>query len=314
MFERARLRMPSLLLLLPRELLLVILRHLSLARLRMLKAVSRGVANACRATLRDEDWQYKPINTMAIDAELQTNRQSIKFPFTVSFFGDYFPPHDRCIGTVHELKLACINQNGYLLNYASAPGVAWHWNAVDLDAYENQERDLDEYEGKKHQIIVTDMCIEVHGEGVCGSQDSLRRTLQEAVRARALEKREVRCVRDDDWAPLLGNDAENGFIPGKQRLETALCVTVPVDCGDGAWTIENTFDANDDPDKEISLSILLRNAELVTNVGKNKWWVHEKAHEGVSAAGCGQQPVSLWSMACHGDAPYALLRGAPGRV
>ena len=303
--------MPFTLFLLPRELLLVILRHFSLARLRLLKAVCREMANACRATLRDEDWQCTPINHVAITAELQTHRLSIKFPFTVSFFGEYFSRDEQCIGTVHELKLSCVNQNGYLLNYAAAPGVAWPWDPTDTERHEAEEQQLEDL-GKMHQVIVTDMCIEVHGGGVCGSVDSLRRTLQEVVRARGLEKREVRIVRDSDWAPRLWNSDASAHMTGKQ-LATALCVTEPRHHHDGGWGLESTLDSNKFPNAELSLQLLLRNAELVTNVGKNRWWVHEKADECISFR-CGEQAVSLWSMACYADAPYALLRGSPGCV
>lgn len=62
----------------PAELRHAILQRLSLSQLRLLKTVSRAMANNCRAVLRSEVWQKIPINLIALEAELKTQLHAYK--------------------------------------------------------------------------------------------------------------------------------------------------------------------------------------------------------------------------------------------
>ena len=63
----------------PSELRHAILQRLSLPQLRLLKAVSRAMANNCRAVLRSEAWQEIPINLIALEAELKSLERRAAF-------------------------------------------------------------------------------------------------------------------------------------------------------------------------------------------------------------------------------------------
>mgnify|MGYP003323303615 CR=1 FL=1 len=153
---------------LPAELRHSILLHLSLTQLRLLKAVSRGMASDCRAVLRSEAWQDIPLNTIMLETELKTQLHAYKLPLTVSVCGRLFPPDAPCIATVHRLKLARVSPDEAVSDVSPE---AW------MQRYGSERREAP-------FTSITDMCIEVHGVGICGSETSLRIALQEELRRR----------------------------------------------------------------------------------------------------------------------------------
>ncbi len=153
---------------LPPELCRAILHHLSLVQLRLLKTLSRATANHCRAVLRSEAWQSVPANFHALEQELKTQLQSWKLPLTVSCFPRHFPKEAPCLATIHRLKMVRLDPFGYLDTTARA------WEVRDSGEY------------RHYRTIITDMCIEVHGYGICGSETTLRQVLQQAIRDRGV--------------------------------------------------------------------------------------------------------------------------------
>ena len=90
---------------LPAELWVIVLRHLSLMQLRLLKTVSRSMANRCRRVLRSSEWQAWAVNDYTLEREVATQAtQSYALPMAVRFLEDYLtaPP---VFGTIHRLKL-----------------------------------------------------------------------------------------------------------------------------------------------------------------------------------------------------------------
>ena len=144
---------------LPPELCRAILHHLSLVQLRLLKTLSRATANHCRSVLRSEIWQLVPGNNFALEEELKTQLFSYKLPLTVTCFWRHFPKHAPCLATIHRLKLIRLDHNG---DHLTTPP----WTV-------NNDDDV--------QTVITDMCIEVHGYGICGSETALRQVLQQAI-------------------------------------------------------------------------------------------------------------------------------------
>ena len=222
---------------LPAELCRAILLHLSLPQLRMLKALSRATASCCRAVLRSEAWQEIPLNDIALEAELKTQLHAYKLPLTVSVCSFLFPPDAPCIATVHRLKLTRVNHDEAASDVSPE---AW----VKRYGAETRESTF---------TSITDMCIEVHGVGVCGSETSLRIALQEEVRRRGSSEA-VHGKRD--WAQALW--------PYKIEVHS-----------DG-WSMGCTGKHND----AVELDDLLSLMEIATEVRKGVWKRHEKPHSG----------------------------------
>lgn len=211
---------------LPPELCRAILNHLSLAQLRLLKTLSRATASHCRAVLRSEAWQIVPDNKFALLEELKTRMQSYKLPLTVSCFWCHFPKNAPCLATIHHLKLVRLNASGVLVTDKAS------WEAWD------------------HATIITDMCIEVHGYGICGSETTLRQALQQAIRDRGVP-----------FEAALG-DTKNLAT----RLWPWVVGADPSDDGDGDSHLVSIsgFD-------EVPLDDVLEELCIVTEVRKGHW-------------------------------------------
>jgi len=216
---------------LPAELRHAILQHLSLSQLRLLKAVSRAMANGCRAVLRSEAWQQIPLNLIALEAELKTQLHAYKLPLTVSIFSAFFPKDAPCIATVHRLKLGRVSRGEIACDVS--PEV---WAEGD---------DEDTF------TSITDMCIEVHGVGICGSETSLRIALQEEMRRRGTPK-----------PPGFKVNTADALWPFRIRLNS------------DSWSLAHGNEwAN-----EVNLDRLLDRMEIATEVRPGVWWTHEPPH------------------------------------
>jgi len=158
---------------LPAELWVIVLRHLSLMQLRLLKTVSRSMANRCRRVLRSSEWQAWAANDYTLEREVATQAtQSYALPMAVRFLEDYLtaPP---LFGTIHRLKLKLVRRKRaeHLGEIDSLIGSNWSlFHLGDRGSF---------------GIEVVDMLVEVDGCGLCGCEYALRRTLADAV----LEKR-----------------------------------------------------------------------------------------------------------------------------
>ena len=219
---------------LPAELRHAILQCLSLPQLRLLKAVSRAMANCCRAVLRSEAWQDVPLNTIMLETELKTQLHAYKLPLTVSMYSDWFPPEAPCIATVHRLKLALINSDEAACDVSPA---AWVTTFEETGVFTG----------------ITDMCIEVHGVGICGSEVSLRIVLQEEMRRRGKQP-----------PPKVNPPPSKTLWPYKVKLHS-----------DG-WSLVHEGKHTDD----VGLDCLLNAMEIATEVRQGVWWRHEKPHSG----------------------------------
>tara|TARA_X000000368_G_scaffold107582_1_gene83597 strand:+ start:1766 stop:2530 length:765 start_codon:yes stop_codon:yes gene_type:complete len=217
---------------LPPELCRAILNHLPLTQLRLLKTLSRATASHCRAVLRSEAWQVVPNNKFALEEELKTRMQSYKLPLTVSCFWHHFPKNAPCLATIHHLKLVRLNGCGVLVTDKAA------WEVKDR-AYAD------------HTTIITDMCIEVHGYGICGSEATLRQALQRAIFDRG----------DRQFMGTLGTTKNLG-----RRLWPYVVEADPNDDGDGDLRVVsiNGFD-------EVPLDDVLQEMCIVTEVRKGHW-------------------------------------------
>lgn len=220
---------------LPAELCQAILHHLSLPQLRLLKAVSRAMANCCCAVLRSEAWQEIPLNQIALEAELKTQLHAYKLPLTVSVCSHLFPPDAPCIATVHRLKLARVNHDEAASDVGPEAWVKRYGAETREDTFTS----------------ITDMCIEVHGVGICGSETSLRIALQEEIRRRGTSEA---LYGKTDWAQALW--------PYKIEPHS-----------DG-WSMGHTGKHTDDVELDHLLSLM----EIATEVRKGVWWRHEKPH------------------------------------
>lgn len=217
--------------LIPTELRRAILLRLSLTQLRLLKAVSRGMASDCRAVLRSEAWQDVPLNWIALEAELKTQLHAYKLPLTVSIFSAFFPTEAPCIATVHRLKLARVN-----------------YDEVACDASPETWVPADD---ENTFTSITDMCIEVHGVGICGSETSLRIALQEEMRRRGTPKPEGFKV-----------DMADALWPFRVELD------------EDGWSLCHGNEwAN-----QVKLDRLLDRMEVATEVRKGVWKVHDPPH------------------------------------
>ena len=220
---------------LPPELRRLVLQCLSLPQLRLLKAVSRAMASDCRAVLRSEAWQEIPLNLIALEAELKTQLHAYKLPLTVSVCSDYFPPEAPCIATVHRLKLARISHDEAASDVGPEAWVKKYGPETREDTFTS----------------ITDMCIEVHGVGICGSETSLRIALQEELRRRGKDNK----------------------IDGREDYAQALWPYKIKHHSDG-WSMGYTGKHTD----EVELDDLLSQMEVATEVRKGVWWRNEKPH------------------------------------
>ncbi len=153
------------------ELWQLVLGHLSLMQLRLLKTVSRGMANHCRRVLRSTEWQAWRANEHALEMEVATQAPlSYALPLPVTFLEDYLFTDDagQCFGTIHRLKLKLFNRSD---ETARAPDSLCpsNWSQTNLE------------DGGMYDIRVVDMLIDVHGHGLCGSEYALRRVLADAM-------------------------------------------------------------------------------------------------------------------------------------
>ncbi len=227
---------------LPPELRRLVLQCLTLPQLRLLKAVSRAMASDCRAVLRSKAWQIKGVNHHALQEELKTQLQSYRLPLTVSCFPSSFPVDAPCLATVHHLQLARLDDYGDPLD---ANDVAT-WGAK-CNRNENVS------------TIVNEMCIEVHGRGICGSLTMLRQVLQEEMRARGKDWEHslyynkthwnAKKVTEGLWKYEVTEDGEEGYWEVNDRL----CMPSP--CG-------KYFKAPE----EVPTDMLLENLVLVTEM------------------------------------------------
>lgn len=159
---------------LPAELWPIVLGHLSLWQLRLVKTVSRSMANRCRKVLRSKEWQEWTANEHAMACEVSTQAaRSYTLPLKVVFFeDDLFHDADVCTGTIHRLKLKLVRRTDSVRPLDSLLGANWAlYHLID-------EGDFG--------VEVADMLIEVDGRGLCGSEYALRRVLADALEQRTL--------------------------------------------------------------------------------------------------------------------------------
>ena len=226
---------------LPAELRHAILLRLSLTQLRLLKAVSRGMASDCRAVLRSEAWQKIPLNIVMLETELKTQLHAYKLPLTVSVCGGLFPTDAPCIATVHRLQLTRISHDEAASDVSPAAWVKKYGRPTREDTFTS----------------ITDMCIEVHGVGICGSETSLRIALQEELRRRGKYK------------------PGDGKIDGRDDYAGALWPYDVVLDEDG-WALAH----GNSYGEQVTLDELLGRMEIATEVRKGVWWRHEQPHSG----------------------------------
>ena len=213
---------------LPPELLVHVFAHLTLPRLRLLKAVSRATAQTCRSVLRSAEW-CKGTNRFEVEEELKTQSHSYKLPMTVSMFHRDFKDGHKCIATVHRLKLLRLLEDaGDYLNTRDRK--EWEYERLNDDST---------------FTVVGEMCIEIHGEGVVGSEYALRNVLQEVMRQRGRTK----------FSRGLKADELNGSYEDVDE-DGEVCVTRG--------------------GTEMSLHDLLRNICPVTEIAHGVWEVHQE--------------------------------------
>lgn len=234
---------------LPPELRRLVLQFLSLPKLRLLKTVSRSMATDCRAVLRSKAWQIKGANYYAMEEELKTQLHSYRLPLMVSCFPKFFPDTAPCFAVIHRLRLNRLNSYGDALN------------ADDVTTWDYR-RDTSDI-----STIVSDMCIEVCGHGICGSITTLRQVLQEAMRERGVE--EVYLSRQGkDWETKQVVEGlwkyevteYDGANAGNWSVGDRLCVPCP--SGSGHLNAP----------KEVPTEMVLENLEFVTQVRNDREW------------------------------------------
>lgn len=153
------------------ELWQLVLGHLSLMQLRLLKTVSRGMANRCRRVLRSEEWQAWRANEHALEMEVATQAPlSYALPLHVVFLEDHLtmPGAGECFGTIHRLKLKLFNRRDETAHAPDSLCLS-NWSHRNLE------------DGGVYDIRVVDLLIDVHGHGLCGSEYALRRVLADAI-------------------------------------------------------------------------------------------------------------------------------------
>ena len=169
---------------LPPELWREVLLHLSMPRLQLLKAVCRAMAQHCRAMLRSEAWQtHTPLNEFAMRESIKTQVHVYKLPLTVSIYPEFLPEDAQCIATIHHMKLMAKNWMREELVHS-----------VDATTFE-----VDAFYDRNNCLLVRDLCIEVHGEGIFTSETALRQVLQRVLRARGKPSVLPDCLVDSLW-------------------------------------------------------------------------------------------------------------------
>ena len=171
---------------LPPELWSLVLGHLSLWQLRLVKTVSRSMANRCRKVLRSNEWQCWAANEHALECEVATQAtRSYALPLKVVFFeDDLFHEDDVCTGTIHRLKLKLVRRTDNVKAVDALVGANWALYHL------HDEGDFD--------IEVVDMLIEVDGRGICGCEYALRRLLADAMQQRTLLRDTSRITKERD--------------------------------------------------------------------------------------------------------------------
>jgi hypothetical protein len=152
----------------------LVLGHLSLMQLRLVKTVSRSMANRCRKVLRSKEWQGWSANEHAMACEVATQAtRSYALPLKVMFFeDDLFHDDDICFGTIHRLKLKLVRRTDSVRSLDSLLGANWAlYHLIESGDFD---------------VEVADMLIEVDGRGLCGSEYALRRVLADALEQRTL--------------------------------------------------------------------------------------------------------------------------------
>ena len=209
---------------LPPELLVHVVVHLALPRLRRLKAVSRATANACRRTLRSDEWRSDE-NLDAMDAELKT-KIDYKLPMTVCIFPAALK--HKCLATIYELKLLRTDSDGAYIDLRKRR----NWCVIPDD--------------DSTQTLVGAMCIEVHGEGIAGSEHALRTMLQSVLRERGT------CQHSNKLADTLTSDYVKFGADAQEKmsLHALLGEICPVtEVQKGRWEV------HDSPSHEYSMSV-----------------------------------------------------------
>ena len=223
---------------------------LSLAQLRLAKAVSRGVANDCRAVLRSDRWRRVGENRFALEEEVKTRPlHKYKLPFTVSFFQNELEDERMLTATVHRLEIARIDEDGKRRDLRE-PGI---WSSEQL---------------KKIDCVISDMCVDVHGHGIVGSEASLRQLVKDHMLAWASR----RSLGEKVWPYTVHN------------------------WGSHEYRIDGS---DDDVRNEMPLYELLCNICLVTNVGANAWVTNQSPHS--NQGGRGEMFVTVAILLEEGD-------------
>tara|TARA_B100001063_G_C16704732_1_gene524545 strand:+ start:82 stop:861 length:780 start_codon:yes stop_codon:yes gene_type:complete len=152
------------------ELWRLVLGHLSLMQLRLLKMVSRRMANRCRQVLRSEEWQAWRANEHALEMEVATQAPlNYSLPLPVVFLEEHLVTDaGMCFGTIHRLKLKLFNHRDETAHAPDSLCLS-NWSHNNLE------------DGGVYDIRVVDMLIDVHGHGLCGSEYALRRVLADAM-------------------------------------------------------------------------------------------------------------------------------------
>ena len=221
-----------------------VLQSCPLPRLRLVKAVSREMANCARAVLRSEEWQAVAANETALAEEVRTQTDSLRLPLTVALFPQLFDDEAHCLATVHRLALGLV----------ATEGVHEHLDARDLHVWGDYAAGTG-----SEQVLIRDLCVEVHGVGVCGSEFCLRQLAQELLRERGRRDADVDVVAD----AVLG--ADDGARPSECSAGTGLGPAWRGATGDGAW---------------LPTEDLLSEMVLAPRVGSRRWMLHEAPESG----------------------------------
>ena len=212
---------------LPPELLASVLILFSLPELKLLKAVSHATANACRRMLRSAEWSGG-LNEFDMAEEIST-QHNYKLPMVVSIYDECFARGCQLIATVYKLKIRTVKENQDYID--SADRTQWNCDQIDVNS---------------NDIVVVEMCIEVHGKGIVGSVWTLRRMIQEHMRKHAWED-SVRGEKADKMLPYtLKDNMNNVFV----------------------------YDCTIHIDNQTPLSDLLYNINPATEIRKGVWEAH----------------------------------------
>lgn len=214
------------------ELWQLVLGHLSLMQLRLLKTVSRGMANHCRRVLRSEEWQTWRANEHALEMEVATQAPlNYSLPLPVVFLEDHLVTEaGMCFGTIHRLKLKLFNRRD---ETASAP------DSLCLSNWSHRNLEDD----GMYDIRVVDMLIDVHGHGLCGSEYALRRVLADAmdqtITANCKSFKECICNTTIEQSVDADNKPVSGCVRRSEKEQWSLFTLLqeirPVTCVGGPY-------------------------------------------------------------------------------